>query len=278
MCLDSRDNASIRYLRWRGNYEEELRSLFLTFIGHLPGCVVIDVGASYGAYALAAASLARYTDVSRIFAVEVDSRCFDALRRSKTANGFDDTLLVLWGAAGADDGETTLFLSARASTSNRTFSNLGDPDEHFAETRRIRVPSIRLDSHVHQRVKINHSPVVVKIDVEGSESRVLSGLTDTLRAAGEFAIMIEFYPTGMQACGTLPETLMDALHPLEPTGFAARVGDTWSAFSNFEQFSKFLIEYFDTHVGMKAAADLVVTRGDRPGSTLADVGRRRTPA
>jgi hypothetical protein len=60
MILDYRDNASFKYFTDRERYELTEITAFLKAIIYNKGTYVIDVGANYGAFSLAAANLYRF--------------------------------------------------------------------------------------------------------------------------------------------------------------------------------------------------------------------------
>jgi len=202
LCLDFTDNGSFRYQRCHGrraeSYESSLMKAFLGIISANPGSVVLDIGASYGTYSLAAASIGRYGLVRRVVAFEPDSRCHSALQRSIAANELDDLVSGLHVVAGDYSGEARLLLSERASTSNRTFDSGTDT---MGFTNSVTVPCVKVDDVLAEHVDVTNQPLIVKIDVEGNELRVLQGMRRTLTKASGFNLQIEYMPLAIREVG-----------------------------------------------------------------------------
>lgn len=119
-----------------------------------PGQFVVDVGASYGAYALTAAACG-----AKVLAFEPEPTVFvDLLRNAQLNPGFDVQALQM--ALGSEPGEVDM----------REFA------PHWpAQTISGAYPTTTLDSYILPQCDI------VKIDVEGMETDVLRGAMQTLK-------------------------------------------------------------------------------------------------
>jgi len=260
MHLDLRDNASIRYLHWGDAYERDLRMLFLRLVGANPGALVVDVGASYGAYALAAAALSRYVPVERIIAIEPDERCYQALQRSVRDNGFQGVMTCIHALAGDITGTALLIGSEAASTSNRSFQS-SEESGVFVRGKTTSMPVIRLDSEIPRRLPSSPKKLIVKLDVEGSETRVLRGSQQLLRETPGVALMFEFYPLGMHEVGFDVEDLLRVMESLPWDSRAVREGESMRSFTDRESFSAFLRAYYASNIAQSAAVDVILLRG-----------------
>jgi FkbM family methyltransferase len=267
MHLDLRDNASIRYLRWGDAYERDLRTLFLQLVGANPGALVVDVGASYGPYALAAAALSRYVPVQRIIAIEPDERCYQALQRSVRDNGFQGVMMCLHALAGDVSGTALLIGSEAASTSNRSFQS-SEESGVFVRGKTTSMPVIRLDTEIPRLLPGSPRKLVVKLDVEGSETRVLRGFQHLLRETPGVALLFEIYPIGMHEVGFDVEDLLSVVEPLPWDRRAVREGESMQSFPDRESFSAFMRAYYASNVAQSAAVDVILLRGlDMPASS-----------
>jgi FkbM family methyltransferase len=191
MVLDFMDNASFKYRADRERYEFCEITAFLASIIHNLGTYVIDIGASYGAYTLAAAHLGRFNVCERIIAIEPDRRPYRALCRSIEENGFNDMVQLYQLIASDHEGRETLFVNARSSLSNRS---------HTVTTAPIRVreeydvPCTTIDALLSSISVPLNSRFIVKMDIEGNEPRALRGMSRTLARAEGFIVFFEHCP------------------------------------------------------------------------------------
>ena len=142
-----------------------------------PGMTVLDVGASFGLYAIAAAR--GVGPSGRVFAFEPARRTAAALRLHLGWNGVADRVEVVEAVASHRSGRETFWeqemsfvaslLERAARQEERRF---GSPVE-----RRV-VPAVTLDDFCR---RLRLEPDVVKVDVEGAEARVLRGSQRLLR-------------------------------------------------------------------------------------------------
>ncbi len=198
MFLDTKDNANYRYRKHGDNYEKTLVDGFLNFISNNPKSYVIDVGASYGAYTLKAANIGQYGLVKKIFSFEPDETVFQSLEKSIDANKFSDLIDLNKFIIGDYDGEANLLLSHRASTSNQTFFSRQNTT---ASKSSVSVPCTTLDSFLDTELNFSDESFIIKIDVEGSELRVLKGMKNILSSSKGYALFCEYYPQGIIDCG-----------------------------------------------------------------------------
>lgn len=198
MVLDFMDNASFKYYADRERYEAAEVSAFLSAVIHNPGACVIDVGASYGAFTLAAAHLNRHDLAKTIIALEPDKRAFAALEKSIRRNGFDRCVNAYRAIAGDRAGRQTLFVNARSSADNRSHQVTTSP---IRVRRSYQVPCVTLDSLAQGLGLEPHCRFIVKIDVQGNEFRVLKGMAKTLADAPGFVIFFEHCPRLIESAG-----------------------------------------------------------------------------
>jgi FkbM family methyltransferase len=218
--LDFTDNASLRYFAEGDGYERLTMEAFCGTIARNAPALVVDVGASYGVYTLAAARLAKLGLVSRIVAVEPDRRPFSALKRSVDANGFADVVDLHQVVASDEAGEVMLYTNARSSADNRSHAVRSAPIQ-VREQRSI--PAIPLDELLASRVDGN-AVMIVKVDVQGNEPRVVRGMLNAMRRASGFALFFECSPYLIESAGNDIAEFARLLGTLGADG-AARVMD-----------------------------------------------------
>jgi FkbM family methyltransferase len=130
-----------------------------------PGSWTIDVGANIGYYTKHFAAWA--TGGGRIIAIEPDALNIKILRR--TTSAFGDVVLVHEGAASDYTGDAGLLRSS-ASHADHRLVNAGEGTP---------IASFRIDDIVEQYG--NPEIGLIKVDVQGSESRVLAGSIATIK-------------------------------------------------------------------------------------------------
>jgi len=141
------------------------------------GMTVYDVGAHMGYFALVLARLVGPD--GRVCAFEPDPRNLEALRINLTTNGIANVNVA--AAAVTDESAEVSFATFPFSS----ISHIAD-SRTPADARRITVKAITLDSFVY--ADGNPPPSFMKIDVEGAESRVLSGASRVLRASAPVVV------------------------------------------------------------------------------------------
>ena len=99
-------------------------------------------------------------------------------------------------------GTANLFLNADSGTSN----TLAQRSE---TTKTVSVECMTLDDFLRQEpLQRIH---LIKIDVEGYERRVLAGMSETLKAHPETAMIIEYCPENLRLAGEIPESLLEQI-------------------------------------------------------------------
>jgi FkbM family methyltransferase len=164
----------------------------------------LDVGAHAGYFSLLAAD--RVGRDGRVFAVEPNPVAFLTLRGNLEENALPQIETCNWGLA-ERDGSATLHVPAAETHRDYNATLLRRPD-----WMQIDVPVRRLDDclsawHV-DRIDL------MKIDVEGSEPRVLAGGADQLSKGVVRHLMIEINGPRLVDAGSSPAALVDDLAAL----------------------------------------------------------------
>jgi FkbM family methyltransferase len=234
MRLDFMDNASFKYFTDRDRYELEEITAFLGTIARNPGAVVLDVGANYGAFTLAAASaLGRLELFERILAVEPDPRAFQALSRSIRLNDFGDWVVACRAIASDTSGQQTLFQNARSSADNRT---------HAVRTAPIRVRTVStvraatLDELLREHGLAAIGRYIAKMDIQGNEFRALKGMAKTLHDARGFVLFLEHFPYLIESAGVDLSEYLNFLRSLEVEAIWEIHNEGITALGDFDAF------------------------------------------
>jgi len=159
------------YIGWAvfrtGYYEPATLDLALRIMATEPG-LFVDVGANFGWYTCAVASIAGATVIS----IEPDCENCAFLRANIALNGFRN-VVVFSGAVGPSPA--VLPMSRRSSANSGTVAVLG-PDELASAQDRHWVAATALDILLARLVRPAARLVLMKIDVEGFEPQALAGL------------------------------------------------------------------------------------------------------
>lgn len=164
MLVDTRDLGFAPHMMFDGYWEYWLTRFMAMTIG--PGSIVVDVGANLGYYTLLMAELVGPTGM--VHAFEPNPAICGLLQSTINLNGFDSRVRVYNAAVVGKDGqrEVTLFVPD-ADPKNAT---LVAEDFSRPSGKTVKVAAHWLD-------ELNLGKVdFVKIDVEGAELAVLSGL------------------------------------------------------------------------------------------------------
>jgi FkbM family methyltransferase len=146
---------------WLGTYERDLQNLLVRKVR--PGNVVWDIGANVGFFTLLAARLTG--TAGRIVAIEPLPRNLDLLRAHLDLNQIGNVTVL--GQAVADAAGTALFAAAASPSMGRLDTAAG-----------FEVTVTTVDTLVESGVA--PAPHIIKMDIEGAESRALAGARRTL--------------------------------------------------------------------------------------------------
>jgi FkbM family methyltransferase len=167
-----------------GSWEPHVRAVFERLVK--PDWVCLDIGANIGAHTLALASLAT---AGQVIAFEAGRQSFVYLQQNASALSAPKARIVpvhcaLWDSSGYVDLAASEELAGGAFAADRS-RELSDHEQTLViagrEIRqRVRiehVPAVRLDDWIadHPLARLD----LVKLDVEGAETRVLSGAAAT---------------------------------------------------------------------------------------------------
>lgn len=167
-----------------------------------PGMTVLDIGANVGLYTALAGNAAG--PQGRVIAFEPDPESFGYLQRTIQENGLKNVEAV--NAAASDtDKESWLYTSS----SNRGDSRLYDNE---LSDNRVQIRQIRLDDFL-PTLGIRQVDFI-KMDVQGFEGHVLSGMKEIIRNSPKLVMMSEFWPDGLQRAGSDPHEVLTSLEQL----------------------------------------------------------------
>jgi FkbM family methyltransferase len=212
ITCDVRDPVQ-RSLFYRGTYEPRTSALITATLS--PGDTFLDVGANVGHYTFLAARIVGPNGA--VHAVEASPSAAAALHRDVERNGLGSIVTVHAVAAGESSGRMTLHESiGKFDVGTRHLDVSGNPDT--GET----VDVVALDELLTDVV-----PAVVKIDTEGADLRVLSGMYRLLKSArprlvvteaddtllARFSDSVEAIKNFMRSLGYIGRPIVEEWHP-----------------------------------------------------------------
>jgi FkbM family methyltransferase len=189
-----------RILLEQGVYEPDTMALMKTLVK--PGMSVIDIGSNIGYFSVLCGRLIGSS--GRMICVEPAPENVDLLTRNIALNGLADRTTIVPLCMG--DAETTVTLHRdKTNQGNHSIAAGNIVSERDSVDVRCTTLDSLLATYAMPRVDL------IKMDVQGSELRVLKGAAKTLAAHPEAKIIIEFWPFGLRNAGAEPEEVLKIL-------------------------------------------------------------------
>ena len=161
----------------------------------------VDIGAHYGFYTLLAANSNPSMD---IIALEPTPETFSVLERNVSLLG--TRTVSTRRVAASDTLGTADFMVSQASDECGFASHALPPP-----LRSIQVPTTTLDQILRVRAPC---PIIVKVDVAGSELNVLAGMRETLQRFDDVTLIVAFNPMAPGTPARSPELLLEEISGL----------------------------------------------------------------
>ena len=145
-----------------------------------PGDIFLDVGAHFGLYSLAAATL--FPGEVKVVAFEPHPLNVLSMLRQMGLNGLQNDIELVFCAAGAaaDFGKLWPF------STMGNFLSEDRPKDAWADNPPLNVPILPLDLFIEKRADLSSGRIMLKVDVEGFEPEVMAG-AEGLLASGRIA-------------------------------------------------------------------------------------------
>ncbi|MBD3760751.1 FkbM family methyltransferase [Rhizorhabdus sp.] len=153
-----------------GHYERPMIDLFLSKIPIDRHGIILDVGANVGTHAI---RFARVFD--RVFSFEPNAALWDQFQRNMNINGADNVTLCRFGL-GVEAGRHDFYVTEKENAGLGTFSSVNQYDLPLKKIGVFSIENGDVWAHSQGLDRID----AVKIDVQGFEHEVLSGLRGML--------------------------------------------------------------------------------------------------
>ena len=140
-----------------------------------PGSTMVDVGAHIGTMTIRGAKVVGTK--GKVLAVEPNPNTAAKLRANVEASGWPQ-VKIEQVACGASDGKLDLFIGSRVNSGSSSLSKK-NAEEHGASGTSVTVDLVKLDELVERNglTRID----VIKVDVEGAETQVITGGQESIR-------------------------------------------------------------------------------------------------
>jgi FkbM family methyltransferase len=184
------DRALAAFLFKTGAMGRVERQLFERSI--VPGTTVVDVGANQGCFTLLFSRLVG--PAGGVVALEPEPAVCDALERNCTLNSASN-VTCLRVAAGAERAQGALHCARFNRGDNRLTAS--------ATARSLLVEIVPLD------LLLDDAEIsFVKIDVQGHELHVATGMQRILERNAGIKVLFEYWPGGLERAGSAPDELL----------------------------------------------------------------------
>lgn len=167
-----------------------------------PSMIFVDIGANIGYYSLVAAQLVGQS--GKVYAFEPDPINYHLLLSNIETNHFRNIVPIQKAVSNQADSVKLFLDRGNFGAHTLSESNIQTERRGFVE-----VEAITLDAFF--KAEGNSTVDFIKMDVQGSEGRVIEKAHDILKR-NNLKILMEFWPRGLRNMGTEPAELLKKLH------------------------------------------------------------------
>ena len=165
------------------------------------GDIVIDVGANIGYYTLIFAQLVGSS--GKVFAFEPESKNFEILKKNIEINNYPN-IVAEQKIVSDKSGIVKLFIAEHGIVGHRI-------NQQKSSQKFIEVESIILDNYI-KKLNLDSKINFIKIDVEGSEPKVLEGAKEIMQKSNQLKIFTEFNREAVEEYGIEPKEMIDLFY------------------------------------------------------------------
>lgn len=164
---------------------------------------ILDIGANVG---YTAAVFARgLSNGFKVYAFEPEPLNFGLLKTTITQRELGERVVPVQAAVGSSDGALDLWINPAHPADHRI--RTAEFAGQIGSAQTVRVPVVSIDSFVRERAIRSIS--FIKIDVQGFEPEVCTGMERTLAENPAAAVGLEYMPDAMTTLGFEPAALLE---------------------------------------------------------------------
>jgi FkbM family methyltransferase len=208
LFVDTKDNRGRAILDCAGMTQPFTTVLWRSLIKNINPELVLDIGANYGEIALSST----YSSGTQIHLFEPNPYVRAWLKKSVLSRKDVNDVHLHPQLVGNSIGQQTFVIDLKWSGTSSAVGEISGSDrmkgqgaEHFEE---ITVPCTTIDECLANSGVTPGQRLLFKIDVEGYEGHVVSGMKNTLLDAAAYAGIIEFDRNYLRRAGTDPDELV----------------------------------------------------------------------
>jgi FkbM family methyltransferase len=208
LFVDTKDNRGRALLRNAGMTQPFTAMLWRRLVRALDPQIVLDIGANYGEIALSSS----YNASAQVHLFEPNPYVRPYLEKSISSRKDFKNFHLHSELVGSSVGRQTFVIDRKWSGTSSAVGEISGSDrikgqgvEHFEE---VTVPCTTIDECLASSGVAQGQRLLFKIDVEGYEGHVVSGMKSALRDAEAYAGIIEFDPNYLRRAGTDPDELV----------------------------------------------------------------------
>ena len=191
MFVDTRDLSLAPHILLDGEWEPNISKILDRLIR--PGCIMIDIGASFGYFSIIAGRQMNRKKNPHIYLIEANPVFIPYLRKSLSINGLLELATI--SNIGLSDRSETITLNvlediwASSSAHDEVQLRRRIPFE-FKVSNRISLKAITLDEYAEKNGI--REVDVIKMDIEGYEEKAYRGMTGIIENSPELIMLLEF--------------------------------------------------------------------------------------
>jgi FkbM family methyltransferase len=208
LYIDLKDNRGRAIRDAAGVTQPFTAWLWRRLVRALDPQIVLDIGANYGEIAFSST----YGSKTQIHLFEPNPYVRAYLGKSASTRADFRNFHLHSELVGSNSGQQTFVIDRKWSGTSSAVGRITESDsikgpgeEQFEE---VSLPSITIDECLASSGVGAGARILFKIDVEGYEGHVVSGMENTLRNASAYAGLVEFDRTYLTRAGTNPDALV----------------------------------------------------------------------
>jgi len=196
------------------------------------GMKFLDVGANIGLYTTVVSKILGPSGT--VYSFEPEPESYACLEKNVCLNGLNN--VYLHQCALSDHvGEEKLYASTNNGGDNRLYNPGEDPDNFKCLDISVSTADIMLDVSRVSEVDL------IKVDVQGYEYYVFSGMVGLIKRSPNVVIFTEFWPDGIYHAGSDPDLLLKIFANLNLNAYDIRSGKSYSGFDEMSKLCKLYV-------------------------------------